>query len=404
MMNDEPSIVVLKESITETGGEDVIGPSITASTSIEESSTFSSSSTTRIASPTPNSNTSTAPLIAISTTTTTNTTKTEVQDQQSYYSGEEEEGEEEEEEEEEEDTYDHPQPAVQHHPGISTRVDSFPTPDSTTMTYPVAGSRRKRIVLDNDGIMLLHDLLMAIAESDWLTLSRLLGVVPPKLLWIRSAVLVRGCSVRLFPLHYLCTANPPVDIVEKMIQIDPLASKKMDRNGRYALHWAVDAHGSSSKVVRLLLSNHPESCCKREGRFGFLPIHIACFYPSEYSLKPQHQQQQVIEHSGKDSILHGTNSDAHLEDEMNIGCSSSTSGNQSNQQQYCSNYYYSAEEEQDALAIVQALLQTYPEGAAITDNYGWIPLHILCRTYRRGADIAQVLLTVYPQGKEHAFK
>jgi ankyrin repeat protein len=183
-----------------------------------------------------------------------------------------------------------------------------------------------------------------------------------------------------------------------MIQIDPLASKKMDRNGRYAIHWAVDAHGSSSKVVRLLLSNHPESCCKREGRFGFLPIHIACFYPSEYSLKQQQQQQQSLEHTGKDTMIHSTNSDNYVEDESNICCSSTTSGNQPNQQ-FCSNYYYSAEEEQDAFAIVQSLLQTYPEGAAVTDNYGWIPLHILCRTNRRGADIVQLLLTVYPQGE-----
>ena len=195
------------------------------------------------------------------------------------------------------------------------------------------------------------DILVAIGMRDWATLSRLiLRSSSNSWLRIRSTVVVRGCKVRLLPLSFLCTCNPPLEIVELILFQSTEASKILDKNGRYALHWAVDAHGSSFTVIQALIRDYPEATQRQEDKFGFLPLHIACFFhPPSYS-----------EISTMTSLK---------------------------------------EEQEDSMNIIQALIQAYPEGASVPDFlYGWIPLHILCRTCCY-ADIVKLLLTVYPQGK-----
>ena len=99
-------------------------------------------------------------------------------------------------------------------------------------------------------------------------------------------------------------------------------------------------------MVKTLITANLEACRRQEDKYGFTPLHIACFHSA----------------------------DEEDDTPRNV------------------------EEEQDVQEIVQALLQAYPEGASIQDDFGWVPLHIVCRTYIRGEGFVKLLVGVYPQG------
>jgi ankyrin repeat protein len=193
-------------------------------------------------------------------------------------------------------------------------------------------------------------------------------------------VTVRGQPVRLLPLQLACTQNPPVNVVQALLVLDATTKRHRattadcsDRNGRVALHWACDANGSDSQVIRFLIDANPSACRRQEDKYGFLPLHIACFrHDSEDEEDDANScDTEPIRNSG-------------VAKQLDLSAVSSTRD--------------SSVRERFSPGVVKALLDSYPEGAAVKDDTGWMPLHLVCRTNPDGEPLVRLLLDAHPEG------
>lgn len=76
-------------------------------------------------------------------------------------------------------------------------------------------------------------------------------------------------------LHEVCKKNPPMDIVEALIESNEEAVTTKGHSGYLPFHYAC-AHGASIDLIRLLLSLHPEAIKTVDDEEGILPLHLAC--------------------------------------------------------------------------------------------------------------------------------
>ena len=77
-------------------------------------------------------------------------------------------------------------------------------------------------------------------------------------------------------LHSACTKRPPVDAIHALVNAcGSQIVERPDKHGRTPLVLAIES-GSPEAVVKLLLDIHPEAASKMD-KFGYLPLHRACF-------------------------------------------------------------------------------------------------------------------------------
>ena len=75
-------------------------------------------------------------------------------------------------------------------------------------------------------------------------------------------------------LHACVRYNPPLKLLDTMVQLDPHALRGEDCVGRTPLHVAAGA-GASPPVVELLVRNYSEACSIQD-LDGRTPLHLAC--------------------------------------------------------------------------------------------------------------------------------
>mmetsp|Transcript_13310 Transcript_13310/g.31341 ORF Transcript_13310/g.31341 Transcript_13310/m.31341 type:complete len:484 (-) Transcript_13310:117-1568(-) len=78
-------------------------------------------------------------------------------------------------------------------------------------------------------------------------------------------------------LHEACKQNPPLDLVEALIEANAMAVMVKGNSGYLPIHYAC-AHGASIELIRFLLSIYPEGLRVVDEDEGFLPLHLACIY------------------------------------------------------------------------------------------------------------------------------
>jgi hypothetical protein len=76
-------------------------------------------------------------------------------------------------------------------------------------------------------------------------------------------------------LHEACKKNPPMDIIEALIESNETAVTTKGNSGYLPVHYAC-AHGASIQLIQLLLSIHPEAVGAVDDEEGILPLHLAC--------------------------------------------------------------------------------------------------------------------------------
>eukprot|EP00957_Ditylum_brightwellii_P030975 2346719-Ditylum_brightwellii.AAC.1 len=99
---------------------------------------------------------------------------------------------------------------------------------------------------------------------------------------LKSSASTAAKVLSLFPdvemtqsaLHVLCARNPPLDIVEKFIEVLPQCSHRIDVEGRTPLHIAVSFEASLS-VIDHLISIYPDAASTKDAN-GRTPLFVAC--------------------------------------------------------------------------------------------------------------------------------
>lgn len=79
------------------------------------------------------------------------------------------------------------------------------------------------------------------------------------------------------PLHIACWQNPPLQVIEALIEAFPGAIKDQDVHGDTPLHVALTNPETSVHVIRTLIKSCPDapSIANKEGLY---PLHKACRY------------------------------------------------------------------------------------------------------------------------------
>jgi len=76
-------------------------------------------------------------------------------------------------------------------------------------------------------------------------------------------------------LHETCKQNPPIDVVEALVEANDKAVTTKGNAGFLPFHYAC-AHGASIETIRFLYSLHPDAARAVDDDEGILPLHLAC--------------------------------------------------------------------------------------------------------------------------------
>lgn len=121
------------------------------------------------------------------------------------------------------------------------------------------------------------DLFDAVSRRQWdMAIERVLKHPHEASQWRMTTL--RGCPVRLLPLHLAVQLRPPARLARALLQADVDSAMRPDFHNRLPIHWSVDAAGASDPdVVNVLLEAWPGSAKRIESQFGFTPLHVHCY-------------------------------------------------------------------------------------------------------------------------------
>lgn len=112
-----------------------------------------------------------------------------------------------------------------------------------------------------------------INNQDWEKLKRLIKS-DPSIAHVGFGTKDRRSSETQLLLHEVCKQQPPLDVVEVLIDANPSALKVKGQCGCTPLHWAV-SYGASAEVVAKLIQSYPPGTRVRDDIQQVLPIHLA---------------------------------------------------------------------------------------------------------------------------------
>jgi ankyrin repeat protein len=83
-------------------------------------------------------------------------------------------------------------------------------------------------------------------------------------------------SDKVTPLHYLAGSNPPLSLLDDILNPAPDVVTLQDANGKLPLHWAC-CNNVSCNVIRNLLKKYPKAA-EVQDYVGCTPLHYGCHY------------------------------------------------------------------------------------------------------------------------------
>jgi hypothetical protein len=162
---------------------------------------------------------------------------------------------------------------------------------------------------------------------------------------VRNSNNYKGITI----LSIVVSHNPPVDIVQTLLDIAPTHSLMVDSYGMLPLNISC-MNGASSAIVKLLLEHDDCASAQAIDIFRRNPLH----YAVQYVVEPE--------------IMGGGSSG---------GGSSKKKGSRNHSSSHCSQMSMSQDRFQDQILVIQALVKAEPELALCADKENRTPIDIL---------------------------
>jgi ankyrin repeat protein len=143
---------------------------------------------------------------------------------------------------------------------------------------------------NNDNPMLLQEAASYKDENDNTPLHRLVAARPPldlieRFLQLAPSAIKERNNYKWMPLHVACYNNASLDVVEKLLEAYPSAAEVAEKDGYLPLHFAI-VKNSPFNVMRVLLEAYPAAVHEEDKRgrkpvelrdhHGMLLLHHAC--------------------------------------------------------------------------------------------------------------------------------
>jgi ankyrin repeat protein len=217
----------------------------------------------------------------------------------------------------------------------------------------------------------------------------------------REAVFVLDGEDGWAPLHY-AAANANLDLIRFLVKANPEAACVRTAQGQAPLHLLCRQNLSVEELpaVDVLLQADPDSVVQRDSPNFYTPLHLVC--------KGSRVSLEVVER------LLGTNPQVAsivdcehylpLHHACEIGCDSDIVA--SLLQRYPTAAHAMTRKQDSALSLactcnksvetVRLLIQANPDALVKKNDYGFAPLHCVCRAYQPRMGIVQALLEACP--------
>jgi ankyrin repeat protein len=282
---------------------------------------------------------------------------------------------------------------------------------------------------NNDNPLLLQEAANFKDENNNTPLHRLVAACPPvdlvdRLLQLAPNAIMERNNYNCMPLHVACFNNASLDVVKKLLEAHPKAAEVAEKDGRLPLHIAL-LKNASFNVMRVLLETYPQSLQKKDKRGrkaaelrdhnGKLLLHHACCNGLSMDL-----MQMVVEAYTEGCTI-----------KDNLGSQPwqllKTNGAAARRDEGGMYPLHHACRKKASLHFLKLLLDAYPECIAKVDDYGKTPsqlleesgvaaqpdendndrllLHSVCSDFSNEestinlAIFLKLIITAYPKGK-----
>lgn len=177
------------------------------------------------------------------------------------------------------------------------------------------------------------------------------------------------------PLALACRTGAHLPVIKALLDEHPNAAKVMDREMRMPLHLALCARPSddeAAEIARILIAADPTSLMRKEKRFGFLPLHVACSFSGlSSSCAVVRTLLVAYPEASQQPDLRGSLP-------LHLACRSGA-----------------------PVSVIQQLISIYPQGASHPDTAQRLPLHWACHL-NLSSECISILLDAYPAAARSA--
>lgn len=204
------------------------------------------------------------------------------------------------------------------------------------------------------------------------------------------------------PLHY-AAANTNVDLISYLLEANPEAARLKTSKGETALHLMCRQSTGTPPLSSIdkLLEADPDAVIQRDQEHLYTPLHLLCLAGSRVSIDVLHRliqsNPQAAEIADADHYLP-------LHHACENGCDANVVA--ALLEAYPSSAYAMTRKQDSPLSLactcnksvetVQMLINANPSALVKKNDYGFAPLHCVCRAYQPRMGIVQALLEASP--------
>mmetsp|Transcript_22153 Transcript_22153/g.33725 ORF Transcript_22153/g.33725 Transcript_22153/m.33725 type:complete len:562 (+) Transcript_22153:261-1946(+) len=204
-------------------------------------------------------------------------------------------------------------------------------------------------------------------------------------------------NLRFLPLHKACVLQPPMGIIEALLQAHTEGAKSKDQDGWLPIHCAC-FYGASQTVINALIEAHPSGAHNKDDE-GRMPLHYAALKAASENvmsslLRANPKAAVSKDDEGRLPIHHACSKgapDGSIEALLKV----SPKGAQSKDDQGRLPLHHACRKNASEF-VFKTLLSIYPRGAQVKDDQDKLPIHYACQN---GADttVVNMLMTVHPE-------
>ena len=148
---------------------------------------------------------------------------------------------------------------------ITGRQDDISSSDDIKQYSVQSSSRDEQCTLES-----------LIQRKSWTQFLSRIQKDPTDVSILRKTPVRAGYTARVSLLYLSCERNPPLQVIETLVALCPVATiTRKDPGGQLPLH-AACTWGAALDVISFLIGIHPLACSQMDD-LGNLPLHCACF-------------------------------------------------------------------------------------------------------------------------------
>lgn len=217
-----------------------------------------------------------------------------------------------------------------------------------------------------------------------------------------EAVFVLDSQDGWAPLHY-AASNTNFELIQFLVQANPEAVRVRTSKGETALHLLCRQNLGVQQVpaIDCLLAAYPDAVIQRDSQHFYTPLHLLCLAGARVSLEVV---ERLLEANSQAAEIADAEHYLPLHHACENGCEAPVVA--AILQSYTSAAYSMTRKQDSALSLactcnksvetVQMLIQANPDALVKKNDYGFAPLHCVCRAYQPRMGIVQALLDACP--------